>query len=170
MTPTRRSLVAALPFLLVACGSESDGGAGGGLADSEVITSDSGGDAVAVGLDDGDGGLGSVNLPRPAWLPADFPLPQDARIFITVEREQQDPPIYMIQARTRSDGQAVADAVVDWALARGLQAERLESPGPGHHIATLAKGNGLENANLQVFDKEGGIRQIVFAVSGRPLD
>ena len=43
-------------------------------------------------------------------------------------------------------------------------------PGPGHHIATLAKGNGLENANLQVFDKEGGIRQIVFAVSGRPLD
>lgn len=161
MTPLPRSLVVALPFLLAACGSGDDG---------EVIVSNEGLTAVAVGMDEDDGELGSVNLPRPAWLPADFPLPADSRIFITVAKEDQDPVIYMIQARTRGDGEEIADNFVAWAKSKGLQGERLQSHSDAIHLASLEHGNSLESASLQVHDKEGGIRQIILAVNGMPWD
>ncbi|MGQ7829787.1 hypothetical protein [Altererythrobacter sp. Z27] len=160
MPPIRRSLVLAVPFLIAACGGDSE---------SDSIPND-GETVVTMGLDDDDDGLGSVHLPRPTWLPADFPLPKDAKIFITVAKEDQDPPIYMIQARTRSDGEAVADAIVAWGKSHGLDSARLEARVENVHLATLAKGNGLENANLQVLDHEDGIRQIVLAVSGKPWE
>lgn len=160
MPPMRRSLVLALPFLIAACGGDGE---------SDTISNNSG-TTVTFGLDDNDDGLGSVNLPRPAWLPADFPLPADSKIFITMAKEDQDPVIYMIQARTRGDGEEIADNFVAWAKSRGLESERLKSHSDAIHLASLEHGNSLESASLQVHDKEGGIRQIILAVNGRPWD
>ncbi|MCB2087848.1 MAG: hypothetical protein R3E18_06810 [Sphingomonadaceae bacterium] len=156
-----RNLIAAAAtgLLLASCG-------GGPIDDDgEVITSEAGGDSVSIAISDDDA-LGSINMPRPNWLPADFPLPNDARIFITVAKQEQTPKIYMLQAYSRQDGEQIADRVVAWGKARGLTAERLEAGANNIHLASLEKGNGLDNANLQVHDKEDGVRQIVFAVSG----
>lgn len=157
-----RSLVLMLPILLTACGSGGDGD------NEEILVSDNGGTQVALGMDEDDSGLGSVNLPRPDWLPADFPLPADTHIFITVAKPEQTPPIYMIQARTHEDGEEIADAFVAWAKTRGLESDRLQSHSDEIHLASLAKGNGLENASLQVHDKEGGVKLIILAVTGLP--
>ena len=164
MSPKHRSLALALPLLLAGCGgsaSDDDG--------SEVITAGTGGNEVILGSDDGDGrGLGSVNLPRPDWLPADFPLPRDAHIFITVDRGDQPTPIFMIQARTRADGEEIADAVVAWAKGRGLEAERLKSHSDMLHLASFNKGNGRDSASLQVHDKDDGANTIILAVERSP--
>lgn len=156
MIPMRPSLAVVLPFLLLAC---SD--------DPEVITADDGKTAVVIGTGE-DGGLGEVDLPRPAWLPGDFPLPRDAHIFITVTNENQTPPIYMIQARTHEDGEKICDTVVAWAKARGLDARRLKSHSDQLHLATFGKGNGLDNASLQVHDQDTGINTIILAVERHP--
>ncbi|MCP5396761.1 MAG: hypothetical protein H6918_08520 [Sphingomonadaceae bacterium] len=152
-------LVAALA--LAACGSSND--------DTDIIASDSGETAVAVGMsDEEDEGLGMVNMPRPVWLPIDFPLPADAHIFITVAKEQQTPPIFMLQARTRADGEKVADDFVAWAKSRGMKANRLDASSDKIHLASLETGNGLENANLQVHEQDDGIRVVILAASGEP--
>lgn len=160
----RIALAVTLPLLLVACG-----GSGSGEDDSAIITAGSGGNTVILGENDGDGrGLGSVNLPRPAWLPADFPLPRDTHIFITVDQSDQSTPIFMIQARTHADGEAICDAVVAWAKGRGLDAERLKSHSDKLHLASFGKGNGLDNASLQVHDKDDGVNTIILAVERSP--
>ena len=157
-------LVAALALTLAACGSST-----GGDGEADILVSDNGGTAVAVGMsDEEDEGLGMINMPRPVWLPTDFPLPADAHIFITVAKEEQTPPIYMLQARTRADGEKVADDFVAWAKSRGMKADRVESRTDSIHLASLETGNGLENANLQVHEKEDDIRVMILAASGEP--
>lgn len=157
----------ALGLLVAGCGSP-----GAENGDGEVIRAGNGasGDAVAVGRsdDDEDGSeLGSVNLPRPAWLPADFPLPADAHIYITVANEQQSPKIYMIQARTRSGGDPVANAVVAWAKSKGLEAERLQSHSDKLQLASFS--HDVNNSgNLQVHVKPNGVNNIILAVTGSP--
>lgn len=156
------SLATAMALTLAACGNSSE-------ADGEIIVSDGSETAVAVGVsDEEDEGLGMINMPRPVWLPTDFPLPADAHIFITVAKEEQAPPIYMLQARTRADGEKVADDFVAWAKSRGMKANRVESRTDSIHLASLETGNGLENANLQVHEKEDGIRVMILAASGEP--
>ena len=156
------SLATAMALTLAACGNSSE-------ADGEIIVSDGSETAVAVGMsDEKDEGLGMINMPRPVWLPSDFPLPADAHIFITVAKEEQTPPIYMLQARTRADGEKVADDFVAWAKSRGMKANRVESRTDSIHLASLETGNGRENANLQVHEKEDDIRVMILAASGEP--
>lgn len=156
------SLATAMALTLAACGNSSE-------ADGEIIVSDGSETAVAVGMsDEEDEGLGMINMPRPVWLPIDFPLPADAHIFITVAKEEQTPPIYMLQARTRAGGEKVADDFVAWAKSRGMKANRGESRTDSIHLASLETGNGLENANLQVHEKEDDIRVMILAASGEP--
>ncbi|GGD79327.1 hypothetical protein [Croceicoccus mobilis] len=106
---------------LAGCGSEQ------GTETSEVIQSNGGKDQVDTSILDAKD-LGSVDLPRPAWLPADFPLPADAHIFTTVNNDKQTPPIYMIQARTRASGDEVADAAVKWGLETSVKNLRPKQP------------------------------------------
>lgn len=163
MPPKHCSLALALPLLLAGCGGAASD------EDGDVTAAGSGGNHVVLGSNDGsDDGLGSANLARPDWLPGDFPLPRDAHIFITVDQANQKTPIFMIQARTRADGEEICDAVVAWAKGRGLNAERLKSHSDMLHLASFNKGNGLDSASLQVHDKDDGVNTIILAVERSP--
>lgn len=149
-------------FTLAACGGSNSS------EDGEILTSAIDGTSVSVAMsDDGGETLGSVKLSRPSWLPEDFPLPKDARIYAVVAQEKQTPPIYMIQARTMSGGEEVVKSFIDWANRRGLQAERNNSPNVQIHIASIDQGND-SRAELQVHQQENGVNNIMLAANGRP--
>lgn len=161
-----RTFVGILP-VAAALGLAGCGGTGAG-EDGEVLTSEVDGNSVSVAMsDDGGETLGSVRLPRPDWLPDDFPLPRDARIYAVVAQEKQTPPIYMIQARTMSGGEEVVNAFIEWADRRGLQAERNNSPNVQIHIASIDQGNN-SRAELQVHKQDNGVNNIILAANGQP--
>lgn len=150
----------ALGLMLASCGGGDDNG--------KTINAKGEGASLTMADPSGAGdGLGSVNLPRPAWLPDGFPLPADARIFITYAKDKQAPRLYMIQARTRARGGTVIDDFLGWAKANGLKARRLESANVKVNLASL-EGDEENNANIQVLEREDGVSTIVLAVTGSP--
>lgn len=158
-------LAIAAALALAGCGG-SDAGDDGD--DGDVLTSQIDGNSVSVAMsDDGGETLGSVKLPRPDWLPDDFPLPRDARIYAVVAQEKQTPPIYMIQARTMSGGEEVVNAFIEWAGKRGLEANRNNSPNAQLFIASIEQGSD-SRAELQIFQEENGVNNIVLAANGQP--
>lgn len=161
-----RTFVGILP-VAAALGLAGCDGTGAG-EDGEVLTSEVDGNSVSVAMsDDGGETLGSVKLPRPDWLPDDFPLPRDARIYAVVAQEKQTPPIYMIQARTMSGGEEVVNAFIEWADRRGLKAERNKSPNVQIHIASIDQGSN-SRAELQVHQQDNGVNNIILAANGQP--
>ncbi|MBI1402779.1 MAG: hypothetical protein GC147_06170 [Porphyrobacter sp.] len=122
-------------------------------------------DGILAIEDDDSGVLGSIELPRPDWLPSDMPLPGDAHIYITTRIPRGgDPDLFMLQAKSKVDSEAYAKAFFDWAQAKGLKPEMDDKPGRTTRLVGFT-GAGDSPAMLQVISREG-YRDIVISFAG----
>lgn len=106
--------------------------------------------------------LGSVNLPRPDWLPEGFPLPADAHIYIAVKINSQ-PPSYQLQARTLEETGEIWDALIQWGMDENLKTEDALA---GREIGTTRvmaiSGQGWNSiSNVQIQEDGKGVRRMI---------
>ena len=156
-----RSLTILLaPALLLAGCDSGDAVAGAGA---------SGGSAAASKSRDP---LGSVNLPRPDWLPADFPLPADAHITIVSTNTDTTPRMFQLQARTMAEKDAFMADFRRWAEARGLHPVDEGSNLNLDSTFSIMSFDGVKfsPSNLQVTDEGGKYRRIILSVVGPPWE
>lgn len=114
--------------------------------------------------------LGSVDLPRPDWLPDDLPLPEDAHIYLSATHSNAQPAIHQLQARTMEDPASVAQAFIEWARGAGLEPVD-ESRASQPDIAVVSfRGESFNHSNLQVYRHDGGPNAIILSVVGQPWD
>lgn len=154
------TLAAAL--LLAGCGDGAQG-------DAQASAAAGGGNAVEglLAIDDGDEGLlGSVNLPRPDWLPGGMPFPQDAHIYLTTHIPRDgEPDIFMVQANSFVKPGPYAQAFLEWAEAKGLDPEKSARFDAAKPVIAF-KGADGSPASLQVLPQDGGFSQIVITFAG----
>ncbi|WP_109806163.1 hypothetical protein [Sphingosinithalassobacter portus] len=145
-------------------------GCGGGTAE-RTDRSDDDAKVGAAGdffeIEDGDKRLlGSVNLPRPDWLPAGMPFPADAHIVLVthIKRDAQ-PDLFMIQANSFVKPAPYAQAFLLWAESKGLDPERDARYGDDRPVVGF-KGADGSPASLQITPQEGGVSRIMIAFAG----
>lgn len=156
----RGTLAFVLALSLAGCGD----GAGGSEASG---TSDGGGQVDGIlAIDDGDEGLlGSVNLPKPDWVPNGMPLPKDAHIYLATHiRRGSEPDLFMLQAKSFVDAKSYADAFYDWAKGKNLKPELNDKPGAKTTLVGFT-GAGDSTAMTQVISRDG-YRDIVISFAG----
>lgn len=159
--PIRRLALLAAPALLLAgCDSGSAAADAAGAPDSSA----SSGKASSA--------LGSVNLPRPDWLPADFPLPADAHITIVSTHTDTTPRMFHLQARTMADKDAFMADAMRWAEARGLHPSDEGSNVKLDSAFSIMSFDGVQfsPSNMQVTDEGGKYRRIILSVVGPPWE
>lgn len=153
-------LALALAISLAGCGD----GAGGADASEKAATGDRVDGILAI--EDGDKSLlGSVNLPRPDWMPHDMPLPQDAHIYLATRIPRNgEPDLFMVQAKSLVDAKAYADAFFDWANSRNLNPELNDTPGAKTKLVGFT-GAADSPAMTQVISRDG-YRDIIITFAG----
>jgi hypothetical protein len=114
--------------------------------------------------------LGSVNLPRPDWLPQDFPLPADAHIYLAAVSKTSSPKMFQLQARTMAEKDDIMADVARWAERRGLNPSE---EGNGANLPDTFRilsfdGVRFNPSNMQVTDEGGKYRRIILSVVGPP--
>jgi hypothetical protein len=116
--------------------------------------------------------LGSVNLPRPDWLPADFPLPADAHITIVSTNTDTTPKMFQLQARTMAEKDAFMADAMRWAEARGLHPVDEGSNVKLDSAFSIMSFDGVQfsPSNMQVTDEGGKYRRIILSVVGPPWE
>ncbi|MGI9375584.1 MAG: hypothetical protein ACR2PC_05705 [Tsuneonella suprasediminis] len=157
---TRNALMLALAMSLAGC---SDGAGGGDVSEKGATGNQVEG---VLTIEDGDESLlGSVNLPRPDWMPQDMPLPQDAHIYLATHIPRNgEPDLYMVQAKSLVDAKAYADAFFDWAKNRNLNPELNDKPGAKTKLVGFT-GAGDSPAMTQVISRDG-YRDIIITFAG----
>ncbi|WP_086608663.1 hypothetical protein [Erythrobacter donghaensis] len=148
------------PALLLAGCDSGSASADAGASGSPVTASKSG-DA-----------LGSVNLPRPDWLPADFPLPADAHITIVSTNTNTTPKMFQLQARTMAEKDVFMADAMRWAEARGLHPVDEGSNVKLDSAFSIMSFDGVQfsPSNMQVTDEGGKYRRIILSVVGPPWE
>lgn|GEM_PF-5370797 len=158
----RGALALALTISCAGCGDGSGG-------NTDVSTSEhvAGGMGGLLEIEDGDEELlGSVNLPRPDWLPAGMPFPDDAHIYLATHiRREGDPDLFMIQANSFVKPASYAHAFHKWAKSKGLEPEQDARYGDERPVVGF-KGADDSPASLQVLPQDGGFSRITIAFAG----
>ena len=121
-----------------------------------------------LAIEDGDEGLlGSVNLPRPDWLPAGMPFPDDAHIMLTTHIPRDgEPDLFMVQANSFVKPAPYAHIFLEWAEAKGLDPEQDARFGDERPVVGF-KGADGSPASLQTTPQDGGLSRIMIAFAGQ---
>ena len=147
----------AATLLIVGCGDDA--------SDTLEYDGESGSVSADLSYQDGDG-LGSVNLPRPDWMPASLPLPKDAHIYVTTENKLDVRPIRMLQARSMEEPEKIAGSFMEWARANGLDPKDQSSPSVPHLTNISFNDSSGHPSTFQVMRNEGEPNNIVIAIVG----